>query len=191
MRFRRRDRLEKGSRGTGRRGRKEERGEARRKEGRERGAQGCCWCPLCPALVTSQNLWVSQILPETPGRGGACVSPRTCPRPQGGREQGCACPVAHSCPAGPTDCSPPGSSVYGFLQARMLDMGCHFLLQRIFPAQRLNPQSLPSLALGRRAGRFFITSTTREGQEPEEGEGGGSPSFRDPGRIQGGKRLKS
>ena len=30
----------------------------------------------------------------------------------------------------PMDCSPPGSSVYGILQARM--PGCHFLLQGIF-----------------------------------------------------------
>ena len=34
------------------------------------------------------------------------------------------------------DCSPPGSSVRGIFQARM---GCHFLIQRIFPTQGLNP----------------------------------------------------
>ena len=28
------------------------------------------------------------------------------------------------------DCSPPGSSVHGILQARILDGGCHFLLRR-------------------------------------------------------------
>ena len=89
------------------------------------------------------------------------------------------------------ECSPPGSSIYGFLQARMLDMGCHFLLQGIFPTQRLNPSLFHLLPSAGGAGRFFTTSTTREGQEPEEGDGGGSPSFRDPGRIQGGKWLKS
>ena len=36
----------------------------------------------------------------------------------------------------PMDCSPPGSSVHGILQARKL--GCHFLLQGIFPTQGLN-----------------------------------------------------
>ena len=40
----------------------------------------------------------------------------------------------------PMDCSLPGSSVHGILQARIL--GCHFLLQRIFPTQRLNPYLL-------------------------------------------------
>ena len=33
----------------------------------------------------------------------------------------------------PTDCSPPGSSVHGILQARITGVGCHFLLQGIFP----------------------------------------------------------
>ena len=35
------------------------------------------------------------------------------------------------------DCSPPGSSVHGILQA--FGVGCHFLLQGIFPIQGLNP----------------------------------------------------
>ena len=40
----------------------------------------------------------------------------------------------------PLDCSPPGSSVHGILQARILEwMDCHSLLQRIFPVQGLNP----------------------------------------------------
>ena len=36
----------------------------------------------------------------------------------------------------PIDCSPPGSSVFGILQARIL--GCHFLLQRSFLTQEWN-----------------------------------------------------
>ena len=36
------------------------------------------------------------------------------------------------------DCSLSGSSVYGILQARILEMGCHFLLQVIFLTQKLN-----------------------------------------------------
>ena len=33
------------------------------------------------------------------------------------------------------DCSPSGSSVHGILQARILGVGCHSLLQRIFRTQ--------------------------------------------------------
>ena len=40
------------------------------------------------------------------------------------------------------DCSPPGSSVLGILQARMLEWGCHALLQEIFPTQGSNPHLL-------------------------------------------------
>ena len=39
---------------------------------------------------------------------------------------------------GPMDCSPPGSSVHGILQATILEGGAHFLLQ-IFPTQGSNP----------------------------------------------------
>ena len=40
----------------------------------------------------------------------------------------------------PMDCSPPGSSVHEIFQARILEiLGCHFLLQGIFPTQGLNP----------------------------------------------------
>ena len=38
----------------------------------------------------------------------------------------------------PTDCSPPGSSVHGILQGRILEWVCHFLLQGIFLTQRSN-----------------------------------------------------
>ena len=36
------------------------------------------------------------------------------------------------------DCSLPGSSVHGILQARVLEWGCHALLQGIFLTQRSN-----------------------------------------------------
>ena len=39
----------------------------------------------------------------------------------------------------PTDCSPPGSSVLGILQARIQQWGNSFLLQGIFPTQGSNP----------------------------------------------------
>ena len=47
--------------------------------------------------------------------------------------------VAQSCPTfcNPTGCSLPGSSVYGILKNTGVD--CHFLLQRMFPTQVLNP----------------------------------------------------
>ena len=54
--------------------------------------------------------------------------------------------VSDSCD--PMDCSPPGSSVQGIAQARILEqlvigkntgMGCHFLLPGIFPTRGLNP----------------------------------------------------
>ena len=35
------------------------------------------------------------------------------------------------------DCSPPGSSIHETLQARV-GVGCHFLLQGVFPTQGLN-----------------------------------------------------
>ena len=38
----------------------------------------------------------------------------------------------------PMNCSPLGSSVHGILQARILRVGCHFLLHGTFPAKGLN-----------------------------------------------------
>ena len=38
----------------------------------------------------------------------------------------------------PMDCNPPGSSAHGIFQARVLEWGCHFLLQGIFPTQGSN-----------------------------------------------------
>ena len=37
-----------------------------------------------------------------------------------------------------TDCSSPGSSVHGFFPGKNIGVGCHSLLQGIFPTQRLN-----------------------------------------------------
>ena len=44
--------------------------------------------------------------------------------------------------AAPLDCSPPGSSVHGILQPRILEWGSHFLLQGLFMTQGLNPHLL-------------------------------------------------
>ena len=54
------------------------------------------------------------------------------------------------------DSSLPGSSLHGILQART-GVGCHFLLQGIFPHPGIKPVSLASPAL---AGGFFTTSAT-------------------------------
>ena len=38
------------------------------------------------------------------------------------------------------DCSPPGSSVHGDSPGKNTGVGCHALLQGIFPTQGLNPR---------------------------------------------------
>ena len=50
------------------------------------------------------------------------------------------CLIVQSCRTlcKPMDCSPPGSSVHGILQARILENTVHFLLQEIFPTQGSN-----------------------------------------------------
>ena len=49
--------------------------------------------------------------------------------------------VAQSCPTlcNPMDCSPPGSSVHEDSPGKNTGVGCHTLLQGIFPTQGLNP----------------------------------------------------
>ena len=51
------------------------------------------------------------------------------------------CSVAQSCPTlwDPMDCSLPGSSVHGDFPGKNSGVGCHALLQGIFPTQGLNP----------------------------------------------------
>ena len=51
------------------------------------------------------------------------------------------CLVAQSCPTlcNPVDCSPPGPSVHGDSPGKNTRVGCHALLQGIFPTQGSNP----------------------------------------------------
>ena len=65
--------------------------------------------------------------------------------------------VAQSCPnlCNPVDCSLAGSSVHRIFPSKSTGVGCHFLLQEIFPTQGLNQVS-------HIAGGFFTTWTTRE-----------------------------
>ena len=53
----------------------------------------------------------------------------------------CVCLVTQSCPTlcGPMDYSPPGSSVHGDSPGKNIGVGCHALLQGIFPILGLNP----------------------------------------------------
>ena len=56
------------------------------------------------------------------------------------------CLVAQLCPTlcDPMDCSVPGSSVHGDSPGKNTGVGCHALLQGIFPTQGLNPGLLHS-----------------------------------------------
>ena len=90
-------------------------------------------------------------------RWGNPPIPRAYPEPQPFSES-CACVLScfshiQLC-AILLDCSLPGSSVHGILQ-KNTGVGCHFLLQGIFPTQVSN---LCLLHLPELAGRFFTTS---------------------------------
>ena len=68
--------------------------------------------------------------------------------------------LSQSCPThcNPMGCSPPGSSVYGILQARILEWVAIFY-SRDLPDAGIEPASLVSPAL---AGGFFTTNATWE-----------------------------
>ena len=68
----------------------------------------------------------------------------------------CACSIGQLCPTlcDPMDCSPPGLSVHGILQARILEWVAISFSREIFPTQRLK---LGLLYLQHLAGRFFTT----------------------------------
>ena len=59
----------------------------------------------------------------------------------------------------PMDCSPPGSTVHGILQARILDTGLLCPCPGDLPNPGIKPSSLMSPAL---ASRFFATSSSWE-----------------------------
>ena len=63
----------------------------------------------------------------------------------------------------PWTVSPPGSSVHRDSPGKNTRVGCHTLLQGIFPIQRWNPD-LPN------AGRFFTSWTTRAAQKYSRGD---------------------
>ena len=75
----------------------------------------------------------------------------------------------------PTMCNPVGCSLPGYsgpwdFPGKNTGVGCHFLLQGIFPAPGLNPRLLCLLNLRTcMAGRFFTTSATWDAPQ-ESGE---------------------
>ena len=56
------------------------------------------------------------------------------------RDALCLCLVTQLCLTlcDPMDCSPPGSSIHGNSLGKNTGVGCHALLQGIFPTQELN-----------------------------------------------------
>ena len=106
----------------------------------------------CASKIPNSYLCVSAGLQSLTSSTRSLLLARVCPRG----------PCVHakllqSCPTlcNPMDSSPPGSSVHGILQARILTaVCCHALLQGIFPTQGSNPclLCLPVLA-----SKFFTT----------------------------------
>ena len=75
------------------------------------------------------------------------------------------CLVTQSCPTlcDPMDCGPPGASVLGILQARILEWVA-------MPSSRGSSQSRGWTQVSDIAGRFFTTWATRETPEPLQKE---------------------
>ena len=92
--------------------------------------------------VCSPNAYTGQV------RGGMCTRAGMC---------------ARSCLTlcNPMDCGPPGFSVHWVLQTRILALGCHALLQWIFPTQGLSPHLLHLL----HCKRVLYYRVIREGLE--------------------------
>ena len=74
----------------------------------------------------------------------------------------CVCSVSQLCPTlcDYMDCSPPGSSVHGISQARILEWVAISSTPGDLPDPGIEPASLTSPAW---TGRLFTTSTTWEG----------------------------
>ena len=88
-------------------------------------------------LVKHLNTWFPQFQIAPAESDGSHLPPE----PIGQNQSHVTVLVAQSCPTlrDPMDCSLPGSSVHGILQARITGVCCHFLLQGIFPTRGSNP----------------------------------------------------
>ena len=85
----------------------------------------------------------------------------------------------------PMDCSPPGSSVPGMLQARTLEWVA-------MPSSRGPSQPRDRTQVSRTAGRFFTVRATREAQEYRDGKPVSSPGdLLDPGIKLGSPALQA
>ena len=90
------------------------------------------------------------------------------------------------------DCSPPSSSVHGIFPGKNTEVGCHFLLQGIFPTQGLNlhllnllhwkVDSLPLSHLGR---PYYRVNPTKKKEEFWNGEGEKKKKNRNRGEAKG------
>ena len=90
--------------------------------------------------------------------------------------------VTQSCPTlcNPMDCSPPGFSVHGILQARILEW-VTFPPPGDLPDPGIEPKSLMSPAL---ASRFYITSASWEARSRQRSAGNNSGRSRCGGLAQ-------
>ena len=90
---------------------------------------GGCWrVKMTTEATGSFPICTISFQPDVP-----CVRVRVCV---------CVCVlVVQSCPTlcHPMDCSSPGSSVHGDSRGKTTGVGCHSLLQGIFPTQGSNP----------------------------------------------------
>ena len=88
----------------------------------------CGFSFLSDKLIQERKAQAACLSPSSP----PCLTPADWP---------VLCWVAQSCPtpSNPMDCSPPGSSVHGDSPGKNTGVGCHALLQGIFPSQGSKP----------------------------------------------------
>ena len=118
------------------------------------------WKIHCSLLVAGCDHTASSLLnpahphvnaaPELSSSEWRWASPMVTSRDAGFSEHFVACLVAKSCLTlcDPMDCSPPGFSLYGVFQARILEWAAIFLLQDIFPTKLSNLHLLCLLHCG-------------------------------------------
>ena len=97
-----------------------------------------------PTTLSSSSSWDNQKCLQTLTNVSEKQDDPPCAPPSKLRTTGvqvCVWLVAQSCPTicDPMNCSPPGSSVHGDSPGKNTGVGCHALLQGIFPTQGSNP----------------------------------------------------
>ena len=89
---------------------------------------------LCLHCVTQVSVFQQNIGANTGKHRYICVCGSRSVVSNSLQPQGC-----NSTQRNPMDCSPPGSSVHGNSPGKNAGVGCHALLQGIFPTQASNP----------------------------------------------------